>query len=333
MRFVLIFFVMIGLLGGTVAARDIYQSCAFTSQWPMGMSEHTLMSEGQSRRYLIYLPSTYMEQSGLPLVLSFHGFGSTPEQNVTWSHMEQIAEQYGFIAIFPAAEGRPATWNSGSNLISSGTNDDLIFILNLLDHVETHLCVDVERVYAVGFSAGAGMVARLACEIPERIAAIGTVSGAFDGLSSDCAPRAMPIMMFHGDADLVVPYNGRLGFSDALTSAQEWAAHNHCQLPPLSLTRNDDISPMVFGECENSADVIFYTVRGGGHTWPGSQQQTSVLAGKTSHTMDAGEEFWLFFCHYRRVELTAQANRAGQIRQPANRAAAVSGAQRLRNPQ
>jgi polyhydroxybutyrate depolymerase len=333
MRFVLLFMVIMGVFGVPVAARDVYQSCAFTSQWPMGMSEHTLMSEGQSRRYLIYLPSTYTIESGLPLVLSFHGFASTPEQNVSWSHMEQIAEQYSFIAVFPAGEGSPATWNSGSNLISSGTGDDLIFIMTLLDHIETHLCVDVERVYAVGFSAGAGMVARLACEIPERIAAIGTVSGAFDSLSDDCAPRAMPIMMFHGDADMVVPYSGMWGFRDPLSSAQEWAAHNGCLLPPLTLSRKDDISPMVFGECENSADVIFYTVRGGGHTWPGSDEETSILAGKTSHTMDAGEEFWLFFRQYSRVELTAQANRADQIRQPANRAAAVSVGQRLRNPQ
>lgn len=334
MRYVLIFIFMVGLFGGIVAARDVRQSCAFTSQWPMGMSEQTLMSKGQSRRYLIYLPSTYTVQSGLPLVLSFHGFGSTPEQNVAWSHMEQVAEQYGFIAVFPAAVGTPATWNSGSNLISDGANDDdLIFIMTLLDDIESRLCVDVEHVYAVGFSAGAGMVARLACEIPERIAAIGTVSGAFDALTSDCAPRAMPIMMFHGDADMIVPYGGQWGFRDALTSARDWAQHNGCLLPPLTLWRNDDILPVVFGECENSAAVIFYTVRGGGHTWPGSQQETSILAGKTSLTMDAGKEFWMFFRQYSRTDLTAQANRADQIRQPANRAAAVSVGQRPRNQQ
>lgn len=333
MRSVLIFIILVVLSCGTVAARDNYQACAFNAQWPMGMSEHTLTTQGQSRRYLIYLPGAYTAESGLPLVLSFHGFGSTPEQNVAWSHMEQVAEEYNFIAVFPAAQGSPTAWNGGSTFISDHGSDDFIFVMMLLDQLESQLCVDVERVYAVGFSGGAGMVARLACEIPDRIAAIGLVSGAFEGLSEDCAPREMPIMMFHGDADLIVPYKGMWGFRDPLSLAQEWAVHNGCLLPPLTLERNDDIIPMVFGECENSANVIFYTVRGGGHTWPGGQQETSVLAGKTSQTVDAGEEFWLFFRQYRRFELKAEANRAGQIRQPVGLSGAVSVGQRLRNPQ
>ena len=55
--------------------------------------------------------------------------------------------------------------------------DDIAFIGALLDAVEQSVCVDASRVYATGVSNGGGMVARLACELSDRLAAIAPVAG------------------------------------------------------------------------------------------------------------------------------------------------------------
>jgi polyhydroxybutyrate depolymerase len=47
--------------------------------------------------------------------------------------------------------------------------------------------------------------------------------------------------------------------------------------------------------------VVFYTVQGGGHAWPGGLQYLPVsVVGKSSGQMDASQVIWAFFKQYRR---------------------------------
>ena len=56
--------------------------------------------------YLHFLPSSYSEDLGpWPLVLDFHGFTMTAEEQRQYSKWDVLAEEEGFIAVFP--EGVP----------------------------------------------------------------------------------------------------------------------------------------------------------------------------------------------------------------------------------
>jgi len=71
------------------------------------------------RLYLQYLPSNYEDQESFPLVLDFHGFTMTADEQRQYSRWDVLAEEEGFIAVFP--EGVP---DSPSDLRSWNINDD-----------------------------------------------------------------------------------------------------------------------------------------------------------------------------------------------------------------
>ncbi len=44
-----------------------------------------------------------------------------------------------------------------------------------------------------------------------------------------------------------------------------------------------------------NAEVVFYTVRDGGHTWPGGEKIPAFLVGQTIPDVDATRLMWNFF--------------------------------------
>ena len=51
-----------------------------------------------------------------------------------------------------------------------------------------------------------------------------------------------------------------------------------------------------YGSCKAGADVVFYRVEGGGHTWPGGRQYLPErVIGKTNRDISASEVIWRFF--------------------------------------
>jgi polyhydroxybutyrate depolymerase len=80
------------------------------------------------------------------------------------------------------------------------------------------------------------MADRLACELADRIAAVGTVSGAYQR-SAQCSPsRPVPVFAIHGTADNIVPYEG------IPEQASAWAQRNGCDPEPVKVIHNVLIS-------------------------------------------------------------------------------------------
>jgi len=50
--------------------------------------------------------------------------------------------------------------------------------------------------------------------------------------------------------------------------------------------------------CEDDAEVVFYTIEDGGHTWPGGNPLPKSIAGDTSMDISASETMWEFFEQY-----------------------------------
>jgi len=254
----------------------------------------------QSRQYLLYVPSGYDEQSPAPLLFDFHGSGSTPQQQVAYSDFKRLAEKKGFVLVAPKGlhdnYGR-ASWNT---TMDPGSVDDIGLIKAIIKELSQELTIDKKRIYAAGMSGGARMSSRTACELSDIFAAIAPVAGI--QFPDDCAPsRTISIITFHGKKDRVNHYDLReesrpywkKGVEDSVAG---WVARNRCVQDPLIKKVSDMVTKLTWNECKDGAEVIFYQIEDGGHTWPGSPiVLTSFWSGKTNKDINASELIWNFF--------------------------------------
>ena len=144
------------------------------------------------------------------------------------------------------------------------------------------------------------MVSKLACELDDVLAAVAPVAGI--QFPSNCqASRAMPIIAFHGKKDSVNTYmHGNdsraywnTGVEEALSG---WVNKFQCSQDPKVEKVADAVTKITWGSCRDGAEVDFYRIRDGGHTWPGSPiVMTQPWSGITNKDIAASELIWAFF--------------------------------------
>ena len=260
-----------------------------------------IVSSGVKRSYLLYVPGSYDPATPTPLVVSIHGFAEWPAHQAQMTRWNDLAEKTGFIVVYPSGTSFPKRWRTQ---VESGSDPmpDVIFISDLIDKLEGDYNIDPRRIYANGLSNGGGMSVLLSCVLSDRIAAIGTVSGAFSFPWSACpASRPLPTIVFHGTADPIVPYLGGPSHDPAnpMPAIPGWveslAHRNGCTGMPVGIPPSGAVSGILYDSCPQNADVIFYTVAGGGHSWPGGEPLPEFIVGSTSQDMDATKVMWEFF--------------------------------------
>lgn len=195
--------------------------------------------------------------------------------------------------------------------------DDVWFVEQMIQRLGDNYSIDSSRIYATGLSDGGFMDFQLGCRLTDRIAAIAPVGAAMPK-SLSCTPsRLLPVLMINGTSDPVVPYKGGSGRSgtyatlSAEDSAKTWAKFNNCDPGKVQRTT---LKPKTKGghktevekyECKPDAEIMLYSVKGGGNTWPGGGLPApEKQAGKTSRDLDANEVIWKFFAAH---SLPAQA--------------------------
>jgi len=121
---------------------------------PPGKSVYeTVFSGGLTRTYLLHVPPGYQASSSAAVVLDFHGHGSNASQQEHRSGMSLLSDQQGFIAVYPQGlvgpDGRTG-WATGAG--NSPQVNDVLFVSDLLNHLQGIFCIDPRRIYATGFS-------------------------------------------------------------------------------------------------------------------------------------------------------------------------------------
>jgi polyhydroxybutyrate depolymerase len=225
-------------------------------------------SGGQTRQYLLHVPATHKPDTPAALVLVFHGAGIGAERFVGYSRFSNVADREGFLIVYP--QGLNEVWNPALE------SRDVKFIRDLIDHLQRRCSVDPNRIYASGHSNGGAMVDRLACDLADRIAAIGTVSGAYQRSAECSTSRPVGVFAIHGTTDTIVPYEGISEWASA------WAQRNGCDPEPADIPHNVLIREKKWSNCQEGADVILYTVQDLGHDW-------------THDLIDFGQTIWDFF--------------------------------------
>jgi polyhydroxybutyrate depolymerase len=277
-----------------------------------GTSTHTIVTNGLERCYLLYIPSRYDPSQPVPVVISYHGFASNPSGQVDISRLNEIAETGNFLVVYPQGTGFPLRWNSFITIEWSPV-DDVAFTRALVKDLESSFLIDKSRIYATGFSNGGALVHNLACEMSDTFAAVGIVSAPITEPQLGCIPsRPMPLIVFHGTEDLIVRYDGTSmnlpffhsgrksdqgGFSyvSANSWTKRWAKRNHCYLIPEELPAQGNVTELRYTGCLQDAEVIFYTITGGGHSWPGGGPLPGWLVGEVNNDITASTEMWSFF--------------------------------------
>lgn len=279
----------------------------YLSFYSANRANGTIVSSGQEREYLLYVPPSYDRSKPTPLVISMHAAMLWPAHQRETTHWDSLADEHGFIVVYPSGM---TPWGAGTGVWpkiwllrpEAAVTANVRFISDLIDTLEVGYNIDSTRVYANGFSNGGAMAFALSCRLSHRIAAVGTVSAAQDQQPwSWCADsQPMPLINFHGTADLV-PYNGGKvwavpkPFPSVLTWTANWARRNRCGPNPVDSSVAADVTRLEYTHCANNATVVLYTLRGGGHSWPGGKPLPKWFVGPTNRSIDATQEMWAFF--------------------------------------
>lgn len=271
---------------------------------PSGASQASIEVGGRSRTFHVFIPSALDRAQPAALVVLLHGGRGSGDTIDSLTRLNAVAEREGFITVAP--DGVDGNWNDGRDVDNTPANDsidDVGFLVAMVDNISSRNHVDQHRVFAMGTSNGAMMANRLACEHPDRFAAVGLVAGMGpEQFGTTCTSHEpVSVISVHGTADPLVPYNGAVGrFSqvgtvvavDAL--AEYWASRDTCESTPTTT----DVSPTVLSRVWTcpAASLAFYRVEGGGHTLPGGPRYLSKrIIGDTDASIDATDLIWQFF--------------------------------------
>lgn len=270
----------------------IHPTPTMPSACAAGLHVETLLSAGEVRQYRLYVPRVYQPDLPAALVLGFHGNNSRAEYFEPYSGFSELAENEGFLVVYPQGAGEHPTWETEPG------SKDVQFVRDLISHLQTICSINPAHIYATGHSLGGGMVNRLACDLADIIAAIGPVAGAYRH-ASQCTPsQPVSVLAVHGTADDVIYYQGippggRMPEAYTVIGtpipswASSWAGRNGCDARAEIIFRQDPVSAQGWSRCQNGADVVLYTIRDGGHGWP-----------NPADGFDTAQVIWDFFVEH-----------------------------------
>ena len=257
-------------------------------------TRRTLDVDGKHRKFNVYAPAGVKRA---PLIITLHGHGQTARQMEALSGWNAVAAEHGAVVVYPLARG--VNWR-----IFGPFSPDVDFLLALIDQLAAEDLVDPTEVFVNGYSGGAQMSWRFACQMPARVVAAGFVAGAApDGCGLGRKP---PIIMFHGELDRSLPYQHARGTLAIPELGRAWAARVDCtpQQTVEALTGAEQRAEGVRLHrwwCDLNESVELYSFRHGGHVWPGHP------GSRGSRSVDATAVMWAFF----------QAHAQPEMRQPA----------------
>ena len=292
-----------------------------------------------NRTYEYYIPSGYDGSEAVPLLFSFHGIGSNGPEQEDLTKFDVLAEQEGFIAVFPnattlTADDNPCAgnligkynpllagadltqWNLGINwsLQYCAGVDDVEFVSDIIDSIETNYNIDASQIYATGMSLGAFFSHYVALMLPGTFAAIAPVCGPMlvNMLESEDVPPLTVIMMM-SPTDPIVPYYG--DDTGTIRPMDEtiafWLDVDNITSTPVTTvwgptaSDNTTVTQYVYSGGTDGTQVVFFKVEGcktenyweycAGHTWPGGPQYLDPLfIGLVTTQIDGTAQIWRY---------------------------------------
>ena len=263
-----------------LVATLVLSSCAAPGGDPL--VRHTTAVAGRPRVWYEYRPPG-LASGPAPLVVMLHGFGMTATAMVGLTGIDAAARRDGFTVAFP--QGLEKSWNAGGccGAAAVAQVDDVAMLAAVIQGQVASGAAQAARVYVVGFSNGAMMAYRFACERSDLIAGAAVVEGT---LTSACPPhRSVDLLVIHQRDDLIVPLAGNPNphaapwvlapLPPVVESLNAWLAAGGCasRVPPaagLAPAPPAVVAPIVrvSAPCLPAGRATVDLLSGGAHYWP-----------------------------------------------------------------
>ena len=254
--------------------------------------ERQVTVDGLERSYLLHVPPGSDSLGLVPVVFVYHGYSSYPSSTQTMTGFNDIADSAGFLVVYPEGTGTGSSnlsWDAGRCCRSEAMPkvDETAFVRQILADLGTITDIDMKRIYATGFSNGAMLTYRLACEMSDTFAAIAPVSGVL--VYSPCQPQQpVSVIHIHGLDDTAVPYAGGStsipgGFPPVEDSITTWVQLDGCSGSAQVEQQQNVITHTVYASCQAGTAVEMYTIKYLGHAWP------------SVYVLPASQVIWDFF--------------------------------------
>jgi poly(hydroxyalkanoate) depolymerase family esterase len=279
------------------------------------------------RSYKLYIPSCYHGQP-LPLVVMLHGCKQDPDDFAQGTRMNRIAEEKQCFVLYPAQSGsanRPRCWSWFNVADQERERGEPSLIADTVRQIIRDYRIDESRVYIAGLSAGGAMAVIMATTYPELFAAAAVHSGLpynaatglFSALSTmKIGPRyrnasgeakpdaAVPMIVFHGDADRVVhPRNGEHVVRQAVTALSAAPSDENAGAGVITARVENGAAAhpytrTVYCDQEGVSVAEQWVIHGAGHAWSGGSSKGSYT---DPEGPDATVEMMRFFYERRRA--------------------------------
>ncbi|MET0594061.1 MAG: PHB depolymerase family esterase, partial [Polyangiaceae bacterium] len=203
----------------------------------VGTTTDKLTHMGVEYGYIVHVPPSYDGTKRTPLIVNWHGANANGAAQQIYSQADQTSDAEGFIVVYPSSPD--GVWAGGTCCaqFKDGGNpdrDDVGFARALVAHISSVACIDAKKVYSMGMSNGAFMSHRLACEAADQFAAVVSVAGKMG--ATPCMPsRPVPIIHFHGTADMTIPYEDPRFSAEGVSVPEmmaNWAKRDGCTQGP-----------------------------------------------------------------------------------------------------
>ena len=111
----------------------------------------SIVSSGEAREYLVYVPRSHDRSKATPLVISMHGAAMWPAAQMQVSQWNRVADRHGFIVVYPSGTGlaRHKAWRAGDD----SSLRDVGFIADLINTLSADFNIDAERIRAAQLDA------------------------------------------------------------------------------------------------------------------------------------------------------------------------------------
>lgn len=252
------------------AAQDPRVALAAADSAPvagMRVTQERLLVAGRPRGFRLAVPAGARAQA--PVVLLLHGGGSRQDGAAIarQTGFDRVLARNGWVGVYP--DGGPTGWNAGGCCGAPARRRNDVAFFDALRHAMQRRGYDAARVGVAGFSQGAFMTQRLACERAPRIAAAVSVAGTL--VTTPCRPaRPVPIALIWNERDARVPPRGSRIYGRQTPSARQldrtWRRLNGCR--SFREGRAGAVLSLHGFSCRGGASVQTHVVGGADHAWP-----------------------------------------------------------------
>jgi len=228
----------------------------------------TIDGQIEVRPYLIRYPENRTEDT-YPVVFFFHGAGGNGQALLNSNpNVSSLIDSGEFIGIFP--DGFEQRWNANNE-----TNaDDVEFVSLIVNSLASEGLFDLNRIYGVGISNGAGIVNKIAKEMTVFQGIAPLISQQTVSTGENVSSQAVSVFQLNTADDDLVPLDGGSGLADTMymsaqASAENWASNFNCAMDPSNRTLvwgDYDVEEYTFNGCIDNKKVRYFLVADAEHT-------------------------------------------------------------------